>query len=197
MTFARQVFLLDTEYSAWATRRLLDACSALSREEMSRDFAISHRSIILTLYHFFVSERFWTECLVTNAVPPLDEVEDAGVPSDPHLEELARDWPPIWNRLCSWLSALDEEDLPFAFSTRLPDGSPAHFARWQLLRQIVNHSTLHRGQVVGMIRMLGKQPPNVDIMTFYHLRAGQAAIFDAMGERSAEKISGDNFTNFR
>jgi len=31
----------------------------------------------------------------------------------------------------------------------------------------VNHATLHRGQVVGMLRQLGKRPPNVDIMTFY------------------------------
>ncbi len=28
----------------------------------------------------------------------------------------------------------------------------------------------HRGQVVGLLRMLGKQPPNVDMMTFYQVR---------------------------
>jgi uncharacterized damage-inducible protein DinB len=35
------------------------------------------------------------------------------------------------------------------------------------LLHVVNHSTLHRGQVMGMLRQLGKQPPATDIFNFY------------------------------
>jgi uncharacterized damage-inducible protein DinB len=35
------------------------------------------------------------------------------------------------------------------------------------LRHVLEHSTLHRGQVVGMIRMLGHQPPAIQRMDYY------------------------------
>jgi uncharacterized damage-inducible protein DinB len=35
---------------------------------------------------------------------------------------------------------------------------------------MINHSTMHRGQVIAMLRMGGKQPPNTNLMSFY-LRA--------------------------
>jgi uncharacterized damage-inducible protein DinB len=32
---------------------------------------------------------------------------------------------------------------------------------------VVNHSTLHRGQIITMLRQLGLQPPNNDLMTYF------------------------------
>jgi uncharacterized damage-inducible protein DinB len=34
------------------------------------------------------------------------------------------------------------------------------------MQHVVNHATLHRGQVVGMIRQLGLQPPAVDLLYY-------------------------------
>ena len=36
-----------------------------------------------------------------------------------------------------------------------------------LLLHVVNHATLHRGQVMGMIRQLGIAPPATDFLFFY------------------------------
>jgi uncharacterized damage-inducible protein DinB len=41
------------------------------------------------------------------------------------------------------------------------------FPRWKILRHVLEHSTMHRGQVVGMIRMLGHQPPAINAMDYY------------------------------
>jgi len=38
-----------------------------------------------------------------------------------------------------------------------------------VLLHIVNHATLHRGQVMGMLRQLGHVPPGTDYL-FYHLQ---------------------------
>jgi uncharacterized damage-inducible protein DinB len=58
----------------------------------------------------------------------------------------------------------------------LPGEVEQRFPRWRILRHVLEHSTLHRGQVVGMIRMLGHQPPaNTQWITI--LRVNQA--FDA------------------
>jgi uncharacterized damage-inducible protein DinB len=48
------------------------------------------------------------------------------------------------------------------------DGSPGETPASQLVLHVVNHATLHRGQVIGMLRQLGVKPPNTDL--FFYLR---------------------------
>jgi uncharacterized damage-inducible protein DinB len=120
-----------------------------------------------TLHHYYLGERFWAGCLRANRMPPMEEIGPAGDPPEPKFEGLERDWPQVWNGLREWLEPLKEEELTLTISSRLASGRDFDFTRWQILRHCVNHSTLHRGQVVGMLRMMGKQPPNVDLMTYY------------------------------
>jgi uncharacterized damage-inducible protein DinB len=40
------------------------------------------------------------------------------------------------------------------------------------MQHVVNHATLHRGQVVGMIRQLGVAPPPTDLL-FYLMETRQ------------------------
>jgi uncharacterized damage-inducible protein DinB len=35
---------------------------------------------------------------------------------------------------------------------------------WAVLRQIVNHSTYHRGQVAAKLKRLGVEPPMTDLI---------------------------------
>ena len=65
MSLAKQALLADVRHSAWATRNLLEGCSALTAEELSRDFRISHASILATLQHTCDGERVWLLCLRT------------------------------------------------------------------------------------------------------------------------------------
>ncbi|MGC2662131.1 MAG: DinB family protein [Bryobacteraceae bacterium] len=167
MTIAKDILQADIAYSAWANRRVLEACAALTAAELTHDLGQSHRSVLLTLNHMYEGEQFWSHCLLTNRMPPMDEIRDSGVPAQPRLEELERAWPQVWTNLDAWLTALPEEDLAQTLTCRLRGGHDFHFARWQLLRHVVNHSTLHRGQIVGMLRMLDKHPCNVDLLSYY------------------------------
>jgi uncharacterized damage-inducible protein DinB len=38
---------------------------------------------------------------------------------------------------------------------------------WQIVTHVVNHATLHRGQIVAMLRQLGAKPPATDILWYY------------------------------
>jgi uncharacterized damage-inducible protein DinB len=165
--FAKDLLLADVRYSAWSTRRLLDAASALTPEERTRDLGQSHHSVVGTLNHYFISERFWVGCLIAGEVPPLHQFGNVAPPPDLSIEELQRQRPPLWSRFENWLLPLSESDLAKPIHCELAPGKSRDFPRWEIIRQIVNHASIHRGQVVGMLRQLGKQPPNVDIMTYY------------------------------
>jgi uncharacterized damage-inducible protein DinB len=46
-------------------------------------------------------------------------------------------------------------------------GSPdCRIHRWKLVLHLVNHATLHRGQVTSMLRQVGQKPPNTDTFTY-------------------------------
>jgi uncharacterized damage-inducible protein DinB len=53
-------------------------------------------------------------------------------------------------------------DLPF----RLLSGDPSSMRLVDQMQHVANHATLHRGQIVGMIRQLGIEPPSTDLL-FY------------------------------
>ena len=46
---------------------------------------------------------------------------------------------------------------------------------WQIVMHVVNHGTLHRGQIVGMLRQLGVKPPSTDIVFYYYEQAAAVA----------------------
>ena len=171
MTTAKEMLLMDLDYSAWANRVLLEACSPLTTEELGRDLGASHRSLIETLRHIYYTERVWMRRLRENAMPPMHEVGDQKLfcdpPPEPGIAELKRDWPEVWRAGHDWLESLTETDLDATLRSRLPDGSEFRVSRWKIVMHAVNHSTLHRGQVVAMLRMLGKQPPNTDLFSYY------------------------------
>lgn len=162
----KQTVQLDFRYSEWASRTLLAACSELPVDDRIRDLGLSHASVLGTLHHAYVSEQFWTKCLLANAIPPLHQIGAGPTPAGLQLEDLEQSWPEVWSGLGQWLQSTSEEELAQPLLCRISEDAELPFARWQVVRHFVNHSTLHRGQVVGMIRSLGERPPNVDLMSY-------------------------------
>jgi uncharacterized damage-inducible protein DinB len=61
---------------------------------------------------------------------------------------------------------LSEEFVQRDLSYRNLKGEPLTLPLIEQMQHLVNHATLHRGQVVGMIRQLGIQPPAVDLLYY-------------------------------
>ena len=51
------------QYNLWADRRTLDACSALTNEQFTRDLGSSFGSVRDTLAHLYGAEWLWNERL--------------------------------------------------------------------------------------------------------------------------------------
>ena len=92
-------------YSAWASRRTLQALRRLSEEEFNRNLGASFGSIRGTLEHMFVADRVWFEKLAGEPAgldePPTEIAADTPNPEDenahrdisiygriPHMEKL-------------------------------------------------------------------------------------------------------------
>ena len=162
----KEVVQLDLRYSAWATRALLQACAQLSIADRNRNLGISHGSILGTLYHFYISERFWAKCLTANKIPPLHEIGGEPVPAEIRFEDVSSGCEQVALAFDSWFESTTEEELAEPISCWISATVDFPYVRWQLIRHVVNHSSLHRGQIIGMIRALGNNPPNIDVMSY-------------------------------
>src|SRR5258708_1302202 len=149
----------------------MDAGPALTAEEMDRDLGASHGGVIRTLRHIYYAERVWVKRLRANSLPPLHEVGDqrlfGDAPPEPDLEALKTSWPEVWTSVREWFEHLPEAELDCELSCRLPNGGELRIARWKILLHMVNHSTLHRGQVIGMLRQLGQHPQHRSLFVLH------------------------------
>ncbi len=153
-------------YTDWANTRVLDAADKLPLEELLRDVRISQKSILGTLLHVAGADRIWLERWVGNS-PVGPDVWAGWTPDDARtLEQVREKWRPIIDRRNAYLDSISDADLSRELAYRRFTGEAYSLPLIHQLQHVVNHATLHRGQVVGMIRQLGIVPPTTDLL-FY------------------------------
>jgi uncharacterized damage-inducible protein DinB len=166
VSLVKHLLQTDVRRSAWANQNLLEGCAALTAAETDRDFRISHTSILSTLRHIYDGERVWLDCLETTADLGTWRLPQGAAP-EYSFDALRQRWPQLWAGFGRWLQGQSESGLEVELNLQLPGGVERHLPRWKILRHVLEHSTMHRGQVVGMIRMLGHQPPATSPMDYY------------------------------
>jgi uncharacterized damage-inducible protein DinB len=153
-------------YTEWANVRVLGAVEKLPPEDLLRDVGISHKSILGTLLHVAGADWIWLERWHGNS-PVGPDVWAGWTPDDPRsLEQVREKWQPVVRRRDAYLKTLSDADLARELGYTRFTGEPYSLPLVQQMQHVVNHATLHRGQVVGMIRQLGFVPPPTDLL-FY------------------------------
>ena len=154
----------QVEYLAWASAQVLSAVSALPPDHITKDCGVSHKSIEETLAHCFQSERVWLSRVSGGTRTTLREPDDA--PYD--LAFLTREWPALrvgWQR---WLDSIEDLDAPCSY--RNLKGVPFETPYKQIVLHVVNHFSIHAGQITAMLRQAGVVPPDMDLIIFYRTR---------------------------
>ena len=161
-------------YTEWANARVLGAVENLPPEELLRDVRISHRSILGTLLHMAGADWMWLERWHGNS--PMGQNVWAGwTPDDARsLQQVREKWETVVGRRNVYLDSISDADLAREFAYRRFTGEAYSLPLGQQMQHVINHATLHRGQIVGMIRQLGIEPPTTDLL-FYLMENRQLA----------------------
>jgi len=154
------------DYTEWANELALQAAAQLPDEQLRRDVGISHGSIFGTLVHMAGAEWIWLERWHGHS-PRKEEAWSLWSPeSCADLPGLQDRWGAVVNKRARFLSDLDEERFAADMGFKLLSGDPSAMKLVDQMQHVVNHATLHRGQIVGMIRQFGIEPPATDLL-FY------------------------------
>ena len=153
-------------YTEWANALALDAAEKLTPEQLKADRQISHGSIWGTLVHMAAAEWVWLERCQGNSPTGSHIFPEWEAACGDSIGSLRERWNQVAANRRAWLAKLSEDDLAEARSFKRLNGDEGSLKLANQLQHCVNHATLHRGQVVGMIRQLGIVPPATDFL-FY------------------------------
>lgn len=168
MSVSANTLRMHLAYTAWASRRLVDAVARLSPEDLKRDFQTADHSALGTLVHVFAADRIWL-ARVTGA-PNQPFISDA----DYSLAVLQNDWPALLERWQQWAQAVTDESAQASVAYKDTQGNAFSRPLWQLVLHVVNHGTHHRGQVSGFLRAMGQTPPPLDLTAYYREQEAHA-----------------------
>ena len=146
------------KYSTWASTRLLNAAKKLSPDDLTRNVGVSHGSILGTLSHIHFADRVWYSRVVDPNEPVIRESD---------LATLEKEWPAIQRKWEAWAEGLQDADLGRMIPCKSMEGVAYEIAAEKTVLHLVNHDSLHRGQVMGMIRQLGIAPPPTYLMMYF------------------------------
>ncbi len=154
------------EYTEWANGLVLKAAAELSHESLARDVGISHGSIFGTLLHMAGAEWIWLERWRGRSPAGKEAWALWTTESCAELATLKERWRVVGEQRAHFISGLDEGRLQADMPFKLLSGDASSMVLINQMQHVANHATLHRGQVVGMIRQLGIVPPSTDLI-FY------------------------------
>jgi uncharacterized damage-inducible protein DinB len=157
------------DYTEWANELVLTAAEKLTNEQLLKDVQISHKSILGTLAHMAGAEWIWLERWLGRSVTGPDAWAPWSPENNRTVQDVRTKWQPIIENRRAFIDRLTDDELPRELGFKRLNGDAYSMPLVHQMQHVVNHATLHRGQVVGMIRQLGITPPATDLL-FYLMR---------------------------
>ena len=143
-------------HHAWATERILDACSALSDEQLQAPVPGTYGSIIVTLHHLIGTDAWYVTFFREHPEPIDDDTRMS-------LAELRA---VNAANSAAWMSVLDVELDGERDIVEHGDGWEHHAPAGFRLAQVVQHGTDHRSQICTALTSLGLEPPDIDVWAY-------------------------------
>ena len=149
-------------YNAWANNRVFEALSKIPETEYLRDLKSSYAGLGGTMVHLVGVEKLWLSRLIGKPESSVIRLQDA-----PTLKQLKSTWEDVAARMARFLAKLDDRSLQQAVPYTTTEGEQFSNSNQQILQHVVNHSSYHRGQIAAMMRQVGAEPVNTDLIAFF------------------------------
>ena len=169
MTVADLQRLFD--YGHWADRKLFAVMARLTPEQFTRAVDGTHGSIRKTMVHTLSAEWGWlARC--GGSPPRGNQLDPTDFPTVPALVEA---WDRVEGYGRAFLASLRDEDLTRNVEFTLGDWGRFTMPVGEMLHHAANHGVHHRGQVSLLLRLLGYDLEDFDILLYFAEKGRPAA----------------------
>jgi uncharacterized damage-inducible protein DinB len=151
-----------TRYSAWANSLLYGTVVRLPEPELTKKREIIFGNMLRTLNHVYTMDLVWRAHLTGTAHGFTTRIPDVRqtLPDLRIAQAALDDW--YIHYAAALSESLGEEVVNFTFI----GGGAGAMSRADILLHVVNHTTYHRGHIVGMIYQVPAEPPTTDFPVF-------------------------------
>jgi uncharacterized damage-inducible protein DinB len=148
-------------HNAWANRKAIEACSALTAEQLAATLGGTFGAPQETLKHILGAESFYRSTF--------------GLPADYWSEWTSRMESLAISELVPWATRLGEAweellagdiDAAHVFERKRSDGTVSHFRAGALLTQTIHHGNVHREQICSILTSIGVEVPDLSAYAF-------------------------------
>ena len=145
--------ILDHKYAC--REPLLQSLKQLSNDDFTRN--LGNTSIRDIMVHIMNTEVHWISLLSDMDTGSLDPEEFKDV------ESVAKTWKKIERETREFVSNQSEVSLHYVKSVDWEKGTES-FTVAKALIHMATHETHHRGFIIGLLRQMGYEPPNVNML---------------------------------
>lgn len=149
-------------FNRWANSRLLSASASVSPDQFSQDLGASYRSLHGTLLHILWGEWLWVQRWRGESPKQRFDLSDF-----PDLDAIRAQWSLVERQQREFIDELTDHRLLERVAYENIEGQRWEYALQHMLQHAANHSSYHRGQVVTLLRQLGRTPPATDFLIFF------------------------------
>ena len=151
-------------YNQWAHKRLLDLINTLTTEQQHAIIPSSFDSLYKTVFHIWSAESLWLGRL--NLAP----IKITGDPFGESMEKLSEALEAVDQLWADWFASKEDFQLSQKIHYTNMAGQSFHEPYDLLLTHIFNHNTYHNGQLVTMLRALGRDKiPSTDFVAWVRI----------------------------
>jgi uncharacterized damage-inducible protein DinB len=149
------------DYGHWVNRKLFEVMARLTPEQFARTVDGTHGSVRNTMVHMLSAEWGWLDrCGGPERGAPL-KAEDY-----PTVESLVAGWDKVEGYGRDFLKTLRDEDLGRNVEFAIGGREKRYLPLGELLHHAANHGVHHRGQVSLLLRLMGHDPENFDLLLY-------------------------------
>ncbi|MHA2206990.1 MAG: DinB family protein [Candidatus Thorarchaeota archaeon] len=147
--------LLDHNYAI--RQQLLDSLRSLNSKEFVKELGVGWGSLRDIMVHLVNTERYWIWLLKSKEM-------DWFLSADfPDVDGVSKIWQITEKDAKDFVGTQTESSLQHVKSVVWGDRTVS-FTVAKALVHMATHETHHRGLVIGLIRQLGYEPPDVDML---------------------------------
>ena len=149
-------------FGRWANDKICEAVSQLDDADFAREVGGSFGSVKGTMLHLYGADWVWLERF--HGRSPRAMPED-GRPTET-LADVRTKWDPVQEQLRAFVTSLTPQSLAGTIHYTSFAGDAFTRVLSDALVHLVNHGTYHRGQIVTLLRQLGKGAPSTDFLRY-------------------------------
>ncbi len=153
-------------YNTWANQKLVEVIQPVSIDLLDKEIGGSFKSIHLLLLHMWDTESIWWQRLKLQEVITAPSMNFKGNAKDVAAALMHQDR--LWE---SWVINANESAFTHVFFYRNSKKEQFKQPVYQVLLQLFNHATYHRGQFVYSLRQIGVETiPATDFIVWSRMK---------------------------